>query len=127
MCVIKNCYKCGEYKEFSLKGTMCRDCNKAYQRQHYVDNKADYYAKSKAHSKKMILLTRSLKTGPCVDCGNCFPYPAMDFHHINPSTKKGAVSQLALNGWSKSSILEEIGKCILLCSNCHRIRHGSIV
>jgi len=61
---------------------------------------------------------------PCVDCGY-FHKAAMDFHHIDPSTKiKGGVSAMSRRGYSLELIKEEVDKCVCLCSNCHRIRHA---
>ena len=45
----------------------------------------------------------------------------MDFHHINPEDKIYDVKVLMTRRWEL--IKEEIDKCILLCSNCHRELH----
>lgn len=47
-----------------------------------------------------------------------------DFHHINPSTKERNISHLKTYKWNR--IEEELKKCILLCSNCHRLLHKNI-
>lgn len=60
------------------------------------------------------------KSLPCMDCGNTFPSECMDFDHVKPG-KIERVSQLAWNG-SMQAVLDEIAKCELVCSNCHRIR-----
>lgn len=57
----------------------------------------------------------------CYDCGQTFHKCAYDFHHINPLEKNLKLPQLLDRNWN--TILEEIDKCIMLCSNCHRIRH----
>lgn len=46
---------------------------------------------------------------------------ALDFHHIDPTTKKFNVK----TGLSRSleSLVEEAKKGILLCANCHREHH----
>ena len=59
------------------------------------------------------------KDKPCVDCGFIFPPVCMDFDHIDPKTKFKSPAQLTGN---KKKLLEEITKCELVCSNCHRIR-----
>jgi hypothetical protein len=56
----------------------------------------------------------------CVDCGNT-DSRVLDFHHLRDKIKAVAVMRTA--GWSKKRILAEIKKCIVLCANCHRIRH----
>ena len=60
---------------------------------------------------------------PCAHCG--FFHPAvMDFHHINPETKERGVSEFVRGGYALNRLVEEIDKCICLCSNCHRILHA---
>jgi hypothetical protein len=62
----------------------------------------------------------------CVDCGISYPnthYSVFDFHHLDPSEKDVDWSKLRLRSWDK--IVKELSKCVLLCSNCHRIRHSN--
>ena len=55
----------------------------------------------------------------CQECG--FSHPAaLDFHHIGK--KESEVSNI-IKSCNNERILEEIEKCIVLCSNCHRIHH----
>lgn len=54
----------------------------------------------------------------CEVCG--FSHPAaLQFHHLQSSTKRNSVSQLVQQGYPISTILEEIAKCAVLCGNCH--------
>lgn len=56
----------------------------------------------------------------CKIC-NRKPHPiALDFHHINPSTKSEQVSRMAWDGSQWEEIIEEIQKCIIVCATCHR-------
>ena len=57
----------------------------------------------------------------CSDCGGIFPPCCYDFHHIDPSTKSFEIAP-RLDG-NFETILKEAEKCIMICSNCHRIRH----
>lgn len=43
----------------------------------------------------------------------------LEYHHLDRSTKVAAVSRLMYH--SLSTVVEEISKCILLCSNCHKV------
>lgn len=64
---------------------------------------------------------QSLKGLPCMDCGVSYPPYVMDFDHRDGSGKVANVSRLIQNGtWEK--VIEEVAKCDLVCSNCHRIR-----
>lgn len=56
----------------------------------------------------------------CVDCGSHDP-KCLDFHHLDPSTKRAEVSALVSYGWP--SIEREIAKCEVVCANCHIKRH----
>lgn len=57
----------------------------------------------------------------CEDCGYNFAICAMDFDHVR-GVKKGAISQLVQKGCSLETLKEEIAKCEIVCSNCHRVR-----
>lgn len=60
----------------------------------------------------------------CSHCGIESKYPIYDLHHIDPTEKDFKISKGIYLKWE--SILEEIKKCELLCSNCHRIEHYRI-
>lgn len=72
---------------------------------------------------------KSHKDRPCADCGGIFPVCCMDFHHVDKATKgvrvkrNGKAMTEILSGCSRARILEELDKCVVLCANCHRIRH----
>lgn len=59
--------------------------------------------------------------GKCVRCGYKESVSALEFHHLNPEEKEMNLSNLANKSWVV--IKEELKKCIILCSNCHRIEH----
>jgi len=58
----------------------------------------------------------------CDDCGGVFPVCCYDFHHLDESTKSFEIAP-ALDR-NIDVIREEVQKTVLLCSNCHRIRHS---
>lgn len=57
----------------------------------------------------------------CLDCKILYPYPVMEFHHLNPSKKD--LSWQKLKHLNEDLIKLELNKCVLLCANCHRLRH----
>ena len=59
--------------------------------------------------------------GCCQQCGGVFPSAVFDFHHVGE--KDANPSSLIANG-SVERIAEEIDRCVLLCANCHRIKHA---
>lgn len=60
--------------------------------------------------------------GQCNHCNFSFPACVYDFHHVEPKEKKFLISTNLLR--NKKSLWEELDKCILLCSNCHRLEHS---
>jgi len=56
--------------------------------------------------------------GCCVICGYSRSMAALQFHHIDPATKR---FNLGLKGVSRSieTVRAEAAKCALLCANCH--------
>jgi hypothetical protein len=47
----------------------------------------------------------------------------LQFHHLNSEDKAFNISDAVRNAVSLDRIKEEIEKCIVLCANCHAIRH----
>lgn len=76
--------------------------------------------------RRFVVVTQErineLKAQPCRDCGGTFPAVCMDFDHRDPSAKKFNISQWKAHGWDAFDIVEEIAKCDVVCSNCHRVR-----
>ena len=74
--------------------------------------------------KKKEFLAQYLKDlkekNPCMDCKISYPYYMMDFDHVR-GTKQANVAEL-INTLSKKRLDEEIAKCEIVCSNCHRAR-----
>lgn len=58
----------------------------------------------------------------CARCGNT-DKRVLDFHHLDETTKLFTLASRRVAGYKKSTILEEINKCEVLCANCHRIKH----
>lgn len=83
------------------------------------------YAKQKerALSRKLELIV--LKGGKCEKCGYDKNIAALEFHHLDPSIKSFQLDSRHLSNTTKEKILEELEKCILVCSNCHRELHNS--
>lgn len=59
--------------------------------------------------------------GKCLDCNGTFPPCVYEFHHIDPSQKDVNPSQAIAYG--EERMWRELNKCVMLCANCHRIRH----
>jgi hypothetical protein len=61
--------------------------------------------------------------GSCRICGYNKCPSAFDFHHINALEKDFTISS-RMTSWE--AIERELGKCVLLCSNCHREVHDGL-
>ena len=61
--------------------------------------------------------------GRCVDCGYTGPDSAFELHHLDMSAKEFGLAEF---GGSAARFFEEAKKCVLLCANCHRIRHSQM-
>ena len=64
--------------------------------------------------------------GQCIICGYDRNQRALEFHHIDPSTKSFALSQ-STKYFKREDLFKELQKCCLVCANCHReIEDGDI-
>jgi transcription elongation factor Elf1 len=76
--------------------------------------------KVKPRNKKAIRqwLRRYKKNKTCFICGEDHP-ACLEFHHEDPNFKNGTISNM-ISRYSDEEIKEEILKCKVVCSNCHR-------
>ena len=87
--------------------SMCKECLYTYQ-------------KNRWHQRKLDAI--EYKGGVCEDCKQ-MPHPgAMQFHHEDPKEKEFSWNKGRLKSWDY--VKKELDKCILLCANCHAIRHS---
>jgi hypothetical protein len=99
----------------------CRKCNGSrisawYRSKRKVRQDA---ANNRNRHKKQLLVDHF--GNKCADCGLSFPNCVYQFHHLNPEDKDANPSY-AMAG-SLETMWKEIQKCIMLCANCHLIRH----
>lgn len=71
-----------------------------------------------------IVNNLKIKQG-CSKCGYNKCAKALEWHHLDKTTKENDLSEFIRNGDISGFLkyLEEIKKCVLLCSNCHREEH----
>lgn len=80
-------------------------------------------SRSREHDRRLRAWVQSQKEGiPCSECGIVFDTVVADWHHRDPSQKLFSISCFHRITKDKTKILEEIAKCDLVCSNCHRIK-----
>ena len=115
---LKICTKCGRQlpiekfywrdKKAGKRRSDCKDCHNGYVKIKYQE-----------HQNQIEELKSQLK---CAKCGDSRGY-VLDFHHINPEEKDKEISRMLSKNYTLERIMNEIKKCVCLCSNCHREFH----
>lgn len=82
----------------------------------------EYVKNSRIRQKERAVKTMG---GKCSICGYDKCLSALEFHHLNPEEKEFTISQNTNLAWEQ--INEEIKKCVLVCSNCHKEIHAGLV
>lgn len=110
----KTCSMCNTSKPIDLfyKQKNCKT--------HRAECKKCSSSRRSVYKERVKLFLMALKDKPCMDCNQKYPYYVMDFDHKDAAIKKFNISQMRFN--SREKIIEEISKCDLVCSNCHRER-----
>ena len=102
-------------KETKLCELVCVNCHRI----RTVARRPPRKIYNKSIEKKAKLVSR-LKSRPCSQCGKKFHSSAMEFDHIDPSTKEFSISNSVFRGIPFSKMKDEIRKCRIVCSVCHR-------
>jgi hypothetical protein len=69
------------------------------------------------HRRKMKAILVADAGGRCCVCGYDRSPAALEFHHLDPQTKRLAIGQGG--ALSLEMLRAEAKKCVLVCSNCH--------
>ena len=125
---LKNKDKYGRDKKY-INGHNGRkyDDRKEYIRQYIKKHKSERYEYKKKYIRSLKIKLIKLKGGKCTECklkydgknGGMF-----QFHHKESDKKLFALGQNNLNRYSWEKVLMEVKKCILVCANCHSIKHS---
>ena len=86
-----------------------------------LNEQLDKKKKGEAWFKLKNYINELKQNSKCSKCGDKRWY-VLDFHHLNDSDKEYNISYLVKQGANKK-IKEELKKCVILCSNCHRELH----
>ncbi|MFH1522962.1 MAG: hypothetical protein ABIE43_04075 [Patescibacteria group bacterium] len=89
-------------------------------------NRAEYLKKAVDRRRKEIREKAiNFKGSNCEIYGYNKCKKALEFHHFNESMKEFGISA---KGYTRSweAVRNELGKCALLCANCHREVHEGI-
>lgn len=73
--------------------------------------------------KTRFIYNKILDTLTCQECGEGRNV-TLDFHHLDEKTKDFTISNMKSKDYSPDKMVEEMSKCAVLCSNCHRVLHS---
>lgn len=116
------CITCNKELVGRQRKYCCKECK--------IENLGNYYDREKAQiaqnkkrlERKLFLLEKY--DFKCSKCGYDQNISALDFHHIDPNTKKFTLDGKNLTSKNIEDIFIEAEKCIVLCANCHREHHN---
>lgn len=83
-------------------------------------SKVDRVVSWRQRTKKKLV---DYKGGCCNICGYNKSIFALEFHHVDPTEKD---FNIAGKSYSFERLVEEVDKCILVCSNCHSEIHNGL-
>lgn len=128
---LKSCAVCKEEKELKdfypnkqcslgVTGT-CRNCSRERINKWYSDNRKERQKAANSLNQKRKRLIVDHFGDRCLDCGNTYPQCVYQFHHLDPKCKD--VNPSYALSKRPSEMWKELDKCVMLCANCHMIRH----
>lgn len=137
---MKMCSKCGSSKpesEYFVKDSKtgrlhahCKVCykehRKTYAANHYEKYGDAYRERARLRRAKMKRIRQNelieyMRDKSCVQCGES-DIRVLEFDHIDPALKSFSIARAINDGVLWDTILAEINKCQVLCSNCHKKR-----
>jgi len=100
------------------------ECVNKYRKLPYNEYKRNsYHRQSEKHKERKFKLISLRNNKGCEKCNYNKNIAALDFHHIDSSTKLFKLDARNLSNRRWESILKEFEKCEILCANCHREEH----
>lgn len=100
----------------------CKECHRQRQKEYRHNPENNYNKLNRDLRLRKKLKAISLFGNQCADCKTRFHHAVYDFHHLDPSQKEISIGELLHKSWKY--IEKELLKCVMLCANCHRLRHA---
>ena len=122
----KQCPRCAVYQPLAQYHKSSRRAGWAASdgtyRQSYCRacQRADRRRQQRSRNEKLAAIKSS---HGCADCGFNGHPAALDFHHASGDKDFQIGGNAASHSWA--TVLREAAKCVVLCANCHRIRHAT--
>lgn len=137
---MKKCYTCQKEKsliEFNKNksrkdgiNSICRECSRQRSKLYYTDHKDAHKKTVYGYKKRYVTELRKwvsteIKKGGCCICDEKESI-CLDLHHVNSEEKTGWIHKLISDN-SRTRLVEELNKCAVVCSNCHRKIHAGLI
>ena len=107
------------------KAALRKEKHTAYMREFYRNNPDEAMRKNERMkyklSRRKYWVAKYKEACGCSECGYSGHHSALDFDHIDPTSKTVDVARLLSKGSPIKVIIAEVRKCRLLCAICHRI------
>ena len=119
--MIKICEICEKkFETNSSTRIYCYECSGESTR---LDNRTRKHQKTilRNNMKKQAV---KLLGGKCSICGYNKCIDALEFHHKDPSIKEFKIGSGNTMSWKEYK--NEVSKCMLVCSNCHKEIHSKL-
>lgn len=129
----KYCLDCSPFGSHNTKtlhdnrGTkrICKICENEYEGGHRRHKDKCGRCYSLAYRTRTKQQAINYKGGKCSVCGYDKYLGSLHFHHVYPETKSYTIGQINFRKFEL--IVDELDKCILVCSNCHGEIHAGLI
>lgn len=88
---------------------------------HYAANPEYYRDRNRRTKIRKREYVREVRSQPCTDCRESFPWYVMEFDHV-PGRGEKLFNLGNPVSYGMNQIKNEIAKCDVVCANCHRER-----
>lgn len=103
----------------------CKNCSKEIIRKN-EKTKNCWVCNNKKQRMRNIAKVQAFTGSSCWFCGYDIFWGALEFHHVNPEKKLHNLSAREMQ-FSWDRIFNELKKCVLACSCCHKEIHAGII
>lgn len=132
LCSRKYCLTCSPFGVHNTrnlecqerKSRVCQECGVEMRRRE--SGKKCWTCTNKHQRQKKIALIQGMVGTACWECGYDKCWSALDFHHVDPSSKKFNITTRELQ-YRWDVVRKEVVKCVLLCCRCHRELHAGLL
>lgn len=120
---IRICPKCEKAPSLPYH-CYCKTCHNERQKAYYKIHPQSTNKSARRRVSVLREISREGRNKPCADCGKKYPFYVMDYDHVR-GIKGFNIATISVRKVSKEILFEEIAKCDVVCSNCHRERTWS--